>query len=151
MDPDDLAVVERLLGRRPQGAFEIVLRDSAGMPAVLRNAPILDDGRPMPTRYWLVDETLRRLVGRLESVGGVQRAEADVDSAALERAHLAYAEERDQAIDADHRGPRPFGGVGGTRVGVKCLHAHLAYVLVGGDDPVGRWVESHLDEVRDPS
>ncbi len=45
----------------------------------------------MPTRYWLVDATLRRLVGRLESVGGVQRAEADVDPAALERAHLAYA------------------------------------------------------------
>jgi len=151
VDPDDLAAVERLLGRRPQGAFDVVVRDSAGGPAVLRNAPILYDGRPMPTRYWLVDATLRRLVGRLESVGGVQRAEADVDPAALERAHLAYARERDHAIDPDHRGPRPFGGVGGTRTGVKCLHAHLAHLLAGGDDPVGRWVEAHLDEVRDLS
>jgi hypothetical protein len=32
------------------------------------------------------------------------------------------------------------GGVGGTRVGVKCLHAHLANYLAGHDDPVGRLV-----------
>ncbi len=41
---------------------------------------------------------------------------------------------------AGHTGPRPFGGVGGTRQGVKCLHAHYAWLLAGGDDPVGRWV-----------
>ena len=40
----------------------------------------------------------------------------------------------------DHAGPRPSGGVGGTRTGVKCLHAHYAWHLAGGDDPVGRWV-----------
>ncbi len=44
----------------------------------------------------------------------------------------------------DHQGPRPHGGVGGTRAGVKCLHAHYAYFLAGGDDPVGRWVEERL-------
>jgi hypothetical protein len=27
---------------------------------------------------------------------------------------------------------------------VKCLHAHYAWYLSGGDDPVGRWVEQHL-------
>ena len=27
----------------------------------------------------------------------------------------------------------------GTRRGVKCLHAHLAWYLAGGADPVGRW------------
>ena len=41
-------------------------------------------------------------------------------------------------------GPRPSGGVGGTRRGVKCLHAHYAWYLVGGDDPVGRWVAEQL-------
>ena len=35
----------------------------------------------------------------------------------------------------------------GTREGVKCLHAHYAYLLAGGDDPVGRWVASRLDEL----
>jgi uncharacterized protein len=27
---------------------------------------------------------------------------------------------------------------------VKCLHAHYAFFLAGGDDPVGRWVREHL-------
>ena len=35
-------------------------------------------------------------------------------------------------------------GVGGTRRGVKCLHAHYAWFLAGGDDPVGRWVAGRL-------
>jgi len=29
---------------------------------------------------------------------------------------------------------------------VKCLHAHYAWFLAGGDDPVGRWVQNRLDE-----
>jgi exopolyphosphatase/guanosine-5'-triphosphate,3'-diphosphate pyrophosphatase len=29
-------------------------------------------------------------------------------------------------------------------VGVKCLHAHVAYLLAGGDDPVGRWAIDRL-------
>jgi exopolyphosphatase/guanosine-5'-triphosphate,3'-diphosphate pyrophosphatase len=28
---------------------------------------------------------------------------------------------------------------------VKCLHAHLAWYLAGGDDPVGRWASDELD------
>ncbi len=52
--------------------------------------------------------------------------------------------ERDAALPPGHAGPRPHGGVGGTRRGVKCLHAHYAYHLAGGDDPVGRWVAEQL-------
>jgi hypothetical protein len=58
--------------------------------------------------------------------------------------HDAYAAERDAAVPAGHIGPRPSGGVGGTRVGVKCLHAHYANLLAGADDPVGRWTARHL-------
>jgi hypothetical protein len=47
-------------------------------------------------------------------------------------------------IPADWPGPRPHGGVGGTRNGVKCLHAHVAWWLAGGDDPVGRWVSEQV-------
>lgn len=146
--PDERPLVEELLGRPPGGAFEVVVREPDGTPAVLRNAPFLDDGRPMPTRYWLVSPHLRRLVGRLESAGGVQRAEDEVDADDLAGAHDRYARERDAAIDPDHEGPRPSGGVGGTARGVKCLHAHYANHLAGAEDPVGRWVEDHLDEVR---
>ena len=122
----------------------MVVRNSSGAPAVIRNAPILHDGRPMPTRYWLVEEDLRRLVGRLESEGGVRAAETAVDAGELVEAHARYAAERDAAIPEDHHGPRPSAGVGGTRRGVKCLHAHYAWHLAGGDDPVGRWVAERL-------
>ena len=141
---DDYERVAQLLGRPPSGDFEVVVRDASGCPAVIRNAPILAGGRPMPTRYWLVDQHLRRLVGQLESDGGVRAAEAAVDAAELAAAHARYGAERDAALPDDHDGPRPSHGVGGTRHGVKCLHAHYAWHLAGGDDPVGRWVAERL-------
>ena len=139
--------VADLLGREPQGRYEVVVVDEAGVPVVIRNEPLLDDGTPMPTRYWLVGAVERVAVGRLEAAGGVRRAETEVDADAPAAAHARYAAERDAALPDGHEGPRPFGGVGGTRQGVKCLHAHYAWFLAGGDDPVGRWVADHLDEV----
>ena len=140
------AEVAELLGRPPRSGFDVVVRDAAGTPVVIRNPPVLDDGTPMPTRYWLVDPALRTAVSRLESAGGVRAAEVAVDPEELVAAHAAYAAERDAAIDPDHAGPRPSGGVGGTSRGVKCLHAHYAWCLAGGDDPVGRWVKERLGE-----
>ncbi|MEW6475664.1 MAG: DUF501 domain-containing protein [Actinomycetota bacterium] len=141
---DDVALLTERLGRAPEGDFEVVVRHADGGPVVIRNAPFLRDGTPMPTRYWLVDPTVRAAVSRLEAAGGVRAAEAAIEPEELVAAHAAYAAERDAAIDPAHTGPRPSGGVGGTRRGVKCLHAHYAYFLAGGDDPVGRWVEEHL-------
>ena len=149
MTPADIARVGELLGRIPQGQFEIVVRTKSGDPVVLRNAPFLDDGTPMPTRYWLLGEHETVIVGRLEASGGVNQAEADIGPAALEETHNRYAAERDAAIDPTHTGPRPFGGVGGTRVGVKCLHAHFGWWLAVGDDPVGQWVADKLSISRD--
>jgi len=126
------------------GEFEVIVRDEAGAPVVIRNAPFLTDGSPMPTRYWLVDRAVCVEIDRLEASGGVKAAEAAVDPETLARAHARYAVERDAAIPRDHAGPRPHGGVGGTRRGVKCLHAHYAWYLAGGDDPVGRWVAERL-------
>ena len=143
MTSDNVRVRE-LLGREPRCAFEVVVRNAAGDPVVIRNVPLLDDGTPMPTRYWLIGPAEVLAVSRLESSGGVRRAEADVDPEALAAAHLRYAAERDAQLPADHLGPKPTGGVGGTRQGVKCLHAHYAWFLAGGDDPVGRWVAGEL-------
>lgn len=147
--PDPTALdhqrVAELLGRDPRGAFQVVVRDAQGWPVVIRNAPLLDDGTPMPTRYWLVGREAVVAVSRLEAAGGVAAAEAAVDAVALREAHHRYAAERDCELPQAYAGPRPSGGVGGTRVGVKCLHAHYAWHLAGGDDPVGRWVAEHLD------
>ena len=142
----DIAALTVLLGRTPRGEFDMVVRDDAGAPVVIRNAPLLDDGTPMPTRYWLVDPELVTAVSRLESSGGVRAAEAAVDAGDLARAHAEYAAERDAALPADHDGPRPHGGVAGTARGVKCLHAHYAWYLAGGDDPVGFWVAAQFAE-----
>jgi hypothetical protein len=140
----DVTVLTKLLGRPPRAGFEVVVRNRAGDPVVIRNAPLLDDGTPMPTRYWLVDRKVSAQVSRLESAGGVRTAEAEVDPDEVRAAHERYASERDRALPPEHAGPRPHGGVGGTRRGVKCLHAHYAWFLAGGDDPIGRWVSEHL-------
>lgn len=151
MTGDDHARVTELLGRAPQGRYEVVVRDAAGDPIVVRNAPLLDDGTPMPTRYWLIGADENRWIGRLEAGGGVNAAEAAVDAEELAAAHARYAAERDAEIPPGHAGPRPSGGVGGTRVGVKCLHAHWAWYLAGGDDPVGRWIAARLGSDPHPS
>jgi hypothetical protein len=143
-DAEDWRVVEGLLGRAPSGPFEVAVRARTGSPVVIRNYPLLDDGTPMPTRYWLVDRQLAGAVSRLESSGAVRMAEKETDPEELAAAHARYAAERDAALCIDHQGPRPTGGVGGTRKGVKCLHAHLAWYLAGGDDPVGRWTAKRL-------
>lgn len=143
-DPDDLEAVTGLLGRPPLGAFDVVVRRPDGRPVVIRNAPALEDGTPMPTLYWLVDADLSRQVARLESEGGVRRLEAEVDPADLAAAHARYAAARD-ALVVPGTARAPSGGVGGARVGVKCLHAHVAHFLAGGEDPVGSLVADELE------
>ena len=143
--PADVAALTERLGRAPQADFEVVVRDAAGGPVVVRNEPFTRDGTPMPTRYWLVDPDLNLRTSRLEAAGGVRSAQEAVAPDALRATHDAYAAERDAAVPGGHSGPRPSGGVGGTRVGVKCLHAHYANLLAGADDPVGRWTAEQLE------
>jgi len=146
---DDRVAVRTLLGRDPLAEFDVVVRAVDGTPVVIRNAPFTVDGTPMPTRYWLVGPEWNRAVSRLEAAGGVREAEAVLDPDAIARAHAAYAAERDAEIPADRPGPRPSGGVGGTRLGVKCLHAHVAWYLAGGPDPVGAWAVARIEARRD--
>jgi hypothetical protein len=117
----------------------VVVRRGDGRPVVIENEPHMRDGTPMPTLYWLVDPELHDAVSRLEGQGGVHRFEELVDQDHLRRAHDDYAARRRDAT-VRHDLVQATGGVGGTRVGVKCLHAHLANYLVGADDPVGALV-----------
>jgi len=147
IDEAERSVVAELLGREPQGHFQVCVRHDDGTPRVIRNAPVLASGRPMPTLYWLVSAHDRLVVSRLESAGGVGQSEAAVDAQELQAAHDEYRAEREALIPDDYEGHRPSAGVGGTRIGVKCLHAHYAYFLAGGNDPVGRWVADQLTKV----
>jgi exopolyphosphatase / guanosine-5'-triphosphate,3'-diphosphate pyrophosphatase len=145
----DLLLVAAQLGRRPTTPFTVVARCPGGHPLAIRNRPFDAEGRPFPTLFWLTCVDAVRSVSRLESEGWIarlnERAERDEDlAAALERAHGAYAGER----AADAGDVRIEGGVGGTRRGIKCLHAHYANHLAGGDDPVGAWVAGRVEPIH---
>jgi len=142
--PDDLAALEELLGRPLAGRCAVVVRRDDGRPVVIENEPHLRDGTPMPTLYWLVDADLRDAVSRLEGGGGVHRFEQLVDAQHLARTHDEYAQRRAEAVVRVDL-VAATGGVGGTRVGVKCLHAHLANFLTGADDPVGALVAESIE------
>lgn len=140
----DITVVEQYLGRPLSGRCAVVVRRLDGRPVVIENEPHLRDGTPMPTLFWLVDPDLHDAVSRIEGNGGVHRFEDLVDSDALRKTHEEYAERRRLAtVRTD--GARASGGVGGTREGVKCLHAHLANYLVGASDAVGELVAHEVD------
>lgn len=142
---DDIRDVERLIGRSPMGEFQVVVRDRSGGPVVLRNAPLLHDATPMPTLYWLVGTAEVAAVGTLEASGAVDRVEAELGLEIIDDIHIRYAAERDALIPSAYDGHRPSGGVGGTRRGVKCLHAHYAHHLAGRRDAVGAWVAEQLE------
>lgn len=143
---EDLAAVTALIGRTPQGDFRVVVRSRDGAPVVLMNYPLLQDATPMPTLYWLVGQTEVHAVSTLEAEGGVNTVEAILGLETIDAIHALYQIRRDAMIPTTHSGPRPSGGVGGTRRGVKCLHAHFAHWLAGGNDAVGEWVAEQLSE-----
>ena len=142
--PADVDVVTRLLGRIPEGPFRVVVRRNGRDPVVIENAPHLNDGTPMPTLYWLIDPELNEAVSRIEGQSGVHGYEDVVDPAALAASHDDYARRR-AAATVRRDLIQASGGVGGTRVGVKCLHAHLANFLAGNVDPVGALVADEVD------
>jgi exopolyphosphatase/guanosine-5'-triphosphate,3'-diphosphate pyrophosphatase len=145
----DVAAVREQLGREPTTAFTVVARCTGGHPLVIRNAPLGADGNPFPTTFWLTCPHTRRAVSTLESEGWIARLNerAETDPAFGDRlaaAHSEYAQDR--AVDLTEAGT--WGGVGGTARGIKCLHAHYAYHLAGGRDPVGAWVAERVQPVH---
>jgi len=146
---DDQLVVAAQLGRPLRAAIEVVAQCPLGLPVAVAVPPLLDDGTPFPTHYWLTCPLARIRVGRLESVGGVRAMQRWVESnpvveARFQAAGARYAVERDLLVPEDAR-LRPSGGVAGSERGVKCLHAHYADHWAGRDNPVGEtvapWVE----------
>ncbi len=147
--PADRRVVEVQIGRSLRADVDVAFRCHLGLPAIVKVPPVLEDGTPFPTLYWLSCPLMTKRIGRLEASGGVRRmdrkAEADPEfAAALDRAHEEYRAERDLLLSPGAE-PAPTGGIGGARAGVKCLHAHYAHTRSGAENPVGAlvagWVE----------
>jgi hypothetical protein len=146
---DEQAVIEAQIGRPLRADSTVVSRCHLDLPVVVQVPPILDDGTPFPTLFWLSCPLASKRVGRMEGVGGVKAMERRADGnpefdERLTAAHERYAQQREALLSYDAH-PRPSGGVGGTTVGVKCLHAHYADTRSGNDNPVGElvapWVE----------
>ncbi len=141
--------VEAQIGRPLRAPSRVVASCHLALPVAVAVPPILDDGTPFPTRYWLSCPLAVRRIGLLESSGGVKRmeAKAEADAAfggALAEAHIRYAAERDALVPVGVE-PRPGGGVGGTAHGVKCLHAHYADAVAGNENPVGELVAGWIE------
>ena len=146
---DDRTAVAAQLGREPRSPVEVVGRCHLAVPVVIAVPPHLDDGTPFPTRYWLTCPLAQRRIGRLESAGGVKAAEAWIASdpgvqRRFDAAQERYAAEREALIVTGTPHP-PTGGVGGTRYGVKCLHAHYADHAAGNDNPVGQRTAAEVE------
>jgi exopolyphosphatase/guanosine-5'-triphosphate,3'-diphosphate pyrophosphatase len=146
----DVRLVASQLGREPTTPFTVVARCPGGHPLAIRNRPFDAEGRPFPTLFWLTCPAAVRAVSRLEAEGWIGRLNERTRSdrafeEALDGAHVEYARER-----AREAAPAAsFGGVGGARSGIKCLHAHYANHLGGGDDPVGVWVAQRIEPVHE--
>lgn len=141
----DLDAVREQLGREATVPFSVVVRCGDGHPLVIRNRPLDADGHPFPTIYWLTCPAAVKAVSSIESEGAIAALEREPAIAdRLETIHSAYAAERGELLD----GAAAWGGVGGTRAGIKCLHAHYAYHLAGGDDPIGRRTADRIEPIH---
>jgi hypothetical protein len=146
----DRRLIEAEIGRDVRGSVAVAARCRYGLPAVVRTAPLLPDGTPFPTLYWLACPAARVAVGRLEAAGWnarlSERVAAEPDLAAAHAAaHESYLAQR----DAMARLPGDP-GVGGLPGRVKCLHALYAHQAATGADPVGRIVGKAVDPVDCP-
>ena len=114
---DDVAIVERQLGRRPRAFRRVAVRCPFGRPAVTEQEPYDEDGRPFPTGFWLTCPHLVAAVSRVEAAGGDPELVASLAG--------AHADQRVLRPELDL-------GVAGARAGaggLKCLHAHAAFAL----------------------
>jgi hypothetical protein len=140
---DDLALVERQLGRRPRAFRRVAVRCPYGRPAVVEQRPYDESGEPFPTTYWLTCPFLVAALARIEAAGGVERwtRAAAEDPGLAESLRRGHEEQRRLRPELDL-------GIGGGRAdarGLKCLHAHAAFALVCPGYTLGERILAEVD------
>ncbi|HVU72906.1 MAG TPA: DUF501 domain-containing protein [Mycobacteriales bacterium] len=152
MDETVRAVVEAQLGRPPRAIRAVAHRCSCGLPDVIETNPVLADGTPFPTLYYLTCPRAAGAIGRLESEGMMRDMNARLADDQKSDGELAR---RYAAADAAYRDRRTaLGGrpdmptAGGMPVRVKCLHALVAHSLAAGPgvNPFGDEALAVLDD-----
>ncbi len=138
---DDLQIVRAQLGRPARGVVEVAHRCPCGLPDVVRTRPVLDDGTPFPTSFYLTCPRAASAIGTLESSGMMRRMSAALAqdpelAAAYRAAHDDYLRRRDELGRVV-----PLAGIsaGGMPDRVKCLHVLVAHSLAAGPgvNPLG--------------
>lgn len=132
----DRGVVEHQIGRPPRAMAGVAVRCAFGFPAVTRQAPRDDSGRPFPTAFYLTCPHLVKQIDRLEAAGGVARYERLLERDAELRTATRAAHERHAAVG--EAGANIAGA--GDPARLKCLHAHAAFALAAGEHPLGEQV-----------
>jgi hypothetical protein len=152
-------LIERF-GSRTTLPVAVVARSSDGLPAVVK-MPLVRNGEPFPTLYWLTDPILTPKITALEYEGGVRKAELFLRDTSEARAifldqHARYIHsrwataaynEQELVIAKGYERKLSKVGIGGVAdfFRVKCLHLHVAHFLATQDNVIGKWV---LDQVN---
>lgn len=161
LDAEDRETAQRQLNRPLRGRVLLAARCPHGAVEVIATSPLLSDGTPFPTLFWLSCPLLQRAVSRLES-GDFRKVlrrklkEQPGFAARLRQAESEYIRERDSwaeemgELDEVRAYLSGREGVGGTASGgLKCLHAHLAHFLADGNNPVGAEIAEVLKGVQE--
>ena len=151
----DQAVVQEQLSRSPRDPWHVGARCNHGYPMVIVSPSLLDDGARFPNWGYLTCPFLCSAIGCLESEGAIatwaERLESDEKAAhnqhelegALRQARLeecrACGQDEDVCSSVGIAGQK-------NTLGVKCLHIHVAYALLGLDDCIGREVLREIYE-----
>jgi hypothetical protein len=143
----DLAAVTAQLGRPVRDVVAVAHRCACGLPDVVATAPLLADGTPFPTTFYLTCPRAASAVGTLEAGGLMQEmtlrlADDPGLAAGYRAAHEDYLRRRDEVGAASGTGPVPqITGVsaGGMPTRVKCLHVLVGHALAAGPgvNPLG--------------
>ena len=105
---------------------------------VVESHPLMEDGSPFPTTFWLTCPILVKRASRLEATGTMAEMTETLGRDEGLRGRLAEAVDRYRARRDSHLVIKESGGPpGGGPDRVKCLHAHVAHELADPPNPIG--------------
>ena len=151
----DQAVVQTQLTRTPRDPWRIGARCAHGYPTVIVSPSLLDDGARFPNWGYLTCPYLSNAIGHLESEGAIARwtERLEHDEKAANNQRELEAALREARLDECLNCGQPEDicaavGIAGQKnpLGVKCLHIHVAYALLGLDDCIGREVLRDIEK-----
>ena len=162
MTDSDLRIIEQQLQRKPRGVVEVIKRCEHSRPLVILNSPFLDDKTPFPTLFWLTCPKLVKRISKFEDEGLAKHWQEEIGRSRnlreqLKKTQLDYQRrlltlaeqthfESGQKVDR-RKFKRGISGVEDITK-VKCLHAHYAYFLAIGNNPIGKMVAELLGDFK---